>query len=145
MVFQLLEAGLATISAHLAQAAQETTMNSPMERPRSLQAYPVASVPPSLGDLWRTASPWSSTSPEMCNKPMVRLLAYMPPGAQRQPSKPMSVSTIANADDAVFDRHIAAFYRMREAAKRLRNGRRIISFSSGGVNGQILRVKGGIV
>ena len=49
-----------------------------------------------------------------------------------------------------FDRHIAvnlkgAFYRMREAAKRLPKGRRIISFSSGGVNGQILRVKRGIV
>jgi 3-oxoacyl-[acyl-carrier protein] reductase len=62
----------------------------------------------------------------------------------------MSVSTIANSDNAVFDRHIAvnlrgAFYRTREAAKRLRNGRRIISFSSSDVNGQILRVKGGIV
>jgi hypothetical protein len=34
---------------------------------------------------------------------------------------------------------------MREAAKRLRSGRRIISFSSSGDNGQILRVKGGIV
>jgi NAD(P)-dependent dehydrogenase (short-subunit alcohol dehydrogenase family) len=71
-------------------------------------------------------------------------------GAQRQPSKPMSVSTIANSDNAVFDRHIAvnlrgAFYHAREAAKRLRNGRRIISFSSSDVNGQILRVKGGIV
>ena len=47
----------------------------------------------------------------------------------------MQLSTIAEADDAVFDRHIAinlkgAFNGMREAAKRLRNGGRIINFSS---------------
>ncbi len=47
----------------------------------------------------------------------------------------MQLSTIAEADDAFFDRHIAinlkgTFNGMREAAKRLRNGGRIINFSS---------------
>jgi 3-oxoacyl-[acyl-carrier protein] reductase len=47
----------------------------------------------------------------------------------------MQLSSIAEADDAFFDRHIAVnlkgvFNGMREAARRLRNGGRIISFSS---------------
>jgi 3-oxoacyl-[acyl-carrier protein] reductase len=47
----------------------------------------------------------------------------------------MQLSTIADADDAFFDRHIAinlkgVFNGMREAARRLRSGGRIISFSS---------------
>ena len=47
----------------------------------------------------------------------------------------MQLATIADADDAFFDRHIAVnlkgvFNGMREASKRLRNGGRIVSFSS---------------
>jgi 3-oxoacyl-[acyl-carrier protein] reductase len=47
----------------------------------------------------------------------------------------MQLAKIAEADDAFFDRHIAinlkgVFNGMREAAKRLRGGGRIISFSS---------------
>ena len=47
----------------------------------------------------------------------------------------MQLARIADADDAFFDRHIAinlkgVFNGMREAARRLRNGGRIISFSS---------------
>jgi 3-oxoacyl-[acyl-carrier protein] reductase len=47
----------------------------------------------------------------------------------------MQLSPIAEADDAFFDRHIAinlkgVFNGMREAAKRMRGGGRIISFSS---------------
>jgi 3-oxoacyl-[acyl-carrier protein] reductase len=47
----------------------------------------------------------------------------------------MQLSTIATADDELFDRHIAVnlkgvFNGMREAARRLRRGGRIISFSS---------------
>jgi len=47
----------------------------------------------------------------------------------------MQLARIADADDALFDRHIAVnlrgvFNGMREAAKRLREGGRIISFSS---------------
>jgi 3-oxoacyl-[acyl-carrier protein] reductase len=47
----------------------------------------------------------------------------------------MHLATIAEADDAFFDRHIAinlkgVFNGLREAARRLRSGGRIISFSS---------------
>jgi 3-oxoacyl-[acyl-carrier protein] reductase len=47
----------------------------------------------------------------------------------------MQLSNIGDADDAFFDRHIAinlkgVFNGLREAAKRLRNGGRIINFSS---------------
>ena len=47
----------------------------------------------------------------------------------------MQLATIAEADDAFFDRHVAVnlkgvFNGMREAARRLRSGGRIISFSS---------------
>jgi 3-oxoacyl-[acyl-carrier protein] reductase len=47
----------------------------------------------------------------------------------------MQLSMIADADDAFFDRHIAinlkgVFNGLREAAKRMRSGGRIISFSS---------------
>jgi 3-oxoacyl-[acyl-carrier protein] reductase len=47
----------------------------------------------------------------------------------------MQLATIAEADDAFFDRHVSinlkgVFNGMREAAKRLRSGGRIISFSS---------------
>jgi 3-oxoacyl-[acyl-carrier protein] reductase len=47
----------------------------------------------------------------------------------------MQLATFAQADDAFFDRHIAinlkgVFNGMREAAKRMRSGGRIISFSS---------------
>ena len=47
----------------------------------------------------------------------------------------MQLATIADADDAFFDRHIAinlkgVFNGLREAAKRMRAGGRIISFSS---------------
>jgi 3-oxoacyl-[acyl-carrier protein] reductase len=47
----------------------------------------------------------------------------------------MQVTKLADADDAMFDRHIAvnlkgAFNGMREAANRLRNGGRIINFST---------------
>jgi 3-oxoacyl-[acyl-carrier protein] reductase len=47
----------------------------------------------------------------------------------------MTVATIADSDDALFDRQIAvnlkgSFNTMREAAKRLRDGGRIINFSS---------------
>ncbi|HVY42950.1 MAG TPA: SDR family oxidoreductase [Hyphomicrobiaceae bacterium] len=47
----------------------------------------------------------------------------------------MQLATIAEADDAIFDRHIAinlkgVFNGLREAARRLRSGGRIISFSS---------------
>lgn len=47
----------------------------------------------------------------------------------------MTLSTIANADDATFDRHIAVnlkgtFNGLRESAKRLRSGGRIINFST---------------
>jgi 3-oxoacyl-[acyl-carrier protein] reductase len=47
----------------------------------------------------------------------------------------MQLSTIAEADDALFDRQVAVnlkgvFNGMREAARRLRSGGRIISFSS---------------
>jgi 3-oxoacyl-[acyl-carrier protein] reductase len=47
----------------------------------------------------------------------------------------MQLAKISDADDGFFDRHIAinlkgVFNGMREAAKRLRNGGRIISFSS---------------
>lgn len=47
----------------------------------------------------------------------------------------MQLSNIADADDALFDRHIAVnlkgvFNGLREAAKRLREGGRIINFSS---------------
>lgn len=47
----------------------------------------------------------------------------------------MTLSTIANADDATVDRHIAVnlkgtFNGLRESAKRLRSGGRIINFST---------------
>jgi 3-oxoacyl-[acyl-carrier protein] reductase len=47
----------------------------------------------------------------------------------------MQLATISDADDGLFDRHIAinlkgVFNGMREAARRLRSGGRIISFSS---------------
>jgi 3-oxoacyl-[acyl-carrier protein] reductase len=47
----------------------------------------------------------------------------------------MTLSTLADTEDAAFDRQIAVnlkgtFYTLREAAKRLRNGGRIINFSS---------------
>jgi 3-oxoacyl-[acyl-carrier protein] reductase len=47
----------------------------------------------------------------------------------------MQVTKLADADDAMFDRHIAVnlkgtFNGMREAANRLRNGGRIINFST---------------
>jgi 3-oxoacyl-[acyl-carrier protein] reductase len=47
----------------------------------------------------------------------------------------MQVTKLADSDDAMFDRHIAvnlkgAFNGMREAANRLRNGGRIINFST---------------
>jgi 3-oxoacyl-[acyl-carrier protein] reductase len=47
----------------------------------------------------------------------------------------MQLSNIADADDAFFDRHVAinlkgVFNGLREAARRLRSGGRIISFSS---------------
>ncbi len=47
----------------------------------------------------------------------------------------MQLALIADTDDALFDRHIAinlkgVFNGLREAAKRLRNGGRIINFSS---------------
>jgi 3-oxoacyl-[acyl-carrier protein] reductase len=47
----------------------------------------------------------------------------------------MTLSTIANADDTTFDRHIAVnlkgtFNGLRESAKRLRSGGRIINFST---------------
>jgi 3-oxoacyl-[acyl-carrier protein] reductase len=47
----------------------------------------------------------------------------------------MSLSSVAESDDASFDRHVAVnlkgtFNTMREAAKRLRRGGRIINFSS---------------
>jgi 3-oxoacyl-[acyl-carrier protein] reductase len=47
----------------------------------------------------------------------------------------MQLARIADADDAFFDRHVAinlkgVFNGMREAARRLRSGGRIISFSS---------------
>ncbi len=47
----------------------------------------------------------------------------------------MSLSTLADSDDAAFDRQIAVnlkgtFNTLREAAKRLRNGGRIVNFSS---------------
>ncbi|WP_068013672.1 SDR family oxidoreductase [Rhodoplanes sp. Z2-YC6860] len=47
----------------------------------------------------------------------------------------MQVTKLADADDTMFDRHIAVnlkgtFNGMREAAKRLRNGGRIINFST---------------
>jgi 3-oxoacyl-[acyl-carrier protein] reductase len=47
----------------------------------------------------------------------------------------MQLATISEADDGLFDRHIAVnlkgvFNGMREAAKRLRSGGRVISFSS---------------
>ena len=47
----------------------------------------------------------------------------------------MQLARIAETDDALFDRHIAinlkgVFNGLREAAKRLRNGGRIINFSS---------------
>jgi 3-oxoacyl-[acyl-carrier protein] reductase len=47
----------------------------------------------------------------------------------------MKLSTIADSDDALFDRHIAVnlkgtFNTLREAARRLRNGGRIVNFSS---------------
>jgi 3-oxoacyl-[acyl-carrier protein] reductase len=47
----------------------------------------------------------------------------------------MALAPIAQSDDALFDRHIAvnlkgSFNTMREAARRLRNGGRVINFSS---------------
>jgi 3-oxoacyl-[acyl-carrier protein] reductase len=47
----------------------------------------------------------------------------------------MALAPLAQSDDALFDRHIAvnlkgSFNTMREAARRLRNGGRIINFSS---------------
>src|SRR5277367_6431974 len=47
----------------------------------------------------------------------------------------MELATIANSDDALFDRHIAVnlkgtFNTLREAARRLRDGGRIVNFSS---------------
>ncbi|HEY7642605.1 MAG TPA: SDR family oxidoreductase [Steroidobacteraceae bacterium] len=47
----------------------------------------------------------------------------------------MSLAPLAQSDDAMFDRHIAvnlkgSFNTMREAARRLRNGGRVINFSS---------------
>lgn len=47
----------------------------------------------------------------------------------------MQVTKLADSDDAMFDRHVAvnlkgAFNGMREAANRLRNGGRIINFST---------------
>ena len=47
----------------------------------------------------------------------------------------MQVTKLADSDDAMFDRHVAinlkgAFNGMREAAKRLRSGGRIINFST---------------
>ncbi len=47
----------------------------------------------------------------------------------------MTLATIADSDDAMFDRHIAinlkgTFNTLREAAKRLRDGGRIVNFSS---------------
>jgi 3-oxoacyl-[acyl-carrier protein] reductase len=51
----------------------------------------------------------------------------------------MALASIAETDDASFDRHIAVnlkgtFNTLREAAKRLRSGGRIINFSSSVVN-----------
>jgi 3-oxoacyl-[acyl-carrier protein] reductase len=50
----------------------------------------------------------------------------------------MTLSSLADTEDAAFDRQIAVnlkgtFNTLREAAKRLRNGGRIINFSSSGV------------
>src|SRR5690349_21054014 len=47
----------------------------------------------------------------------------------------MTLAPVAQSDDALFDRHIAvnlkgSFNTMREAARRLRDGGRIINFSS---------------
>jgi 3-oxoacyl-[acyl-carrier protein] reductase len=47
----------------------------------------------------------------------------------------MSLAPLAQSDDALFDRHVAvnlkgSFNTMREAARRLRNGGRIVNFSS---------------
>jgi 3-oxoacyl-[acyl-carrier protein] reductase len=47
----------------------------------------------------------------------------------------MNLATIADSDDALFDRHVAVnlkgtFNTLREAAHRLRNGGRIVNFSS---------------
>ncbi|MFG1380960.1 SDR family oxidoreductase [Xanthobacter versatilis] len=47
----------------------------------------------------------------------------------------MALASIADSDDALFDRHIAVnlkgtFNTLREAARRLRNGGRIVNFSS---------------
>jgi 3-oxoacyl-[acyl-carrier protein] reductase len=47
----------------------------------------------------------------------------------------MKLASIADSDDALFDQHIAinlkgSFNAMREAAKRLRNGGRIVNFST---------------
>jgi 3-oxoacyl-[acyl-carrier protein] reductase len=47
----------------------------------------------------------------------------------------MSLAPLAQSDDALFDRHIAvnlkgSFNTMREAARRLRNGGRVVNFSS---------------
>ncbi len=47
----------------------------------------------------------------------------------------MSLQTIADTDDATFDRHVATnlagvFFGLREGARRVRDGGRIISFSS---------------
>ena len=47
----------------------------------------------------------------------------------------MTLATIADSDDALFDRHIAvnlkgSFNTLREAARRLRDGGRIVNFSS---------------
>jgi len=47
----------------------------------------------------------------------------------------MNLATIADSDDALFDRHIAVnlkgtFNTLREAARRLRDGGRIVNFSS---------------
>ena len=51
----------------------------------------------------------------------------------------MALASIAETDDATFDRHIAVnlkgtFNTLREAAKRLRGGGRIVNFSSSVVN-----------
>src|SRR5262245_4702419 len=50
----------------------------------------------------------------------------------------MTLSAVAETDDASFDRHIAVnlkgtFNTLREAARRMRSGGRIVNFSSSGV------------
>jgi NAD(P)-dependent dehydrogenase (short-subunit alcohol dehydrogenase family) len=89
-----------------------------------------------------------------CRRSRISGRGYQASWGQRL-KHPKQLAKISEADDGFFDRHIAinlkgVFNGVREAAKRLRSGGRIISFSSGVVGlyqptyGVYAATKGGV-